>query len=646
LRELPDGATAILVEYQALDAESILGFKKAADQVVKQIRLLHDPEFTDDPIVQASLWKTRKGIIPSIGGMRAPGSTCINEDVVFPIHRLADAVTDLQQLFMDFRYPDGAVFGHAKDGNLHFLVNQPFKTDSDIAHYDRFMQAMVKVVSGKYDGALKAEHGTGRNTSPFVATEWGDEAYAIMRDLKSLLDPDHMLNPGVVINPDPKAHVTHVKSMAPVAPEVDKCIECGFCESKCPSRRLTLTPRQRIVVQREISRLRFAQATLPGGEDTALIKLLMDDFIYAGVETCAADGMCATACPVGINTGDFTKHLRAESVKNEKPALWIADHFILAEKAIGWSVRMGHIAEKVVGVDGVKSISFAAEKLTGTTLPKWNKHIPSPSKNLRALRVTSTSLSTGLGGESNFVYFPSCISRQLGTPNFPNTNYSSLTETILTIASRADISLMIPPDAEGHCCGMPFASKGHLTAYKSMLHKSLLKFWEWSDGGKYPIVIDTTSCTHTLRTCGDDLSNEDKNLWKQLTILDSIEFLHDHVLPKLDIHPLNEEVVLHPNCSGRKLGLDAKLISIAQKCARSATVPLNLGCCAFAGDRGLLFPELTASATEKESAEVLARDYDGYYSSNITCEIGMSEATGKNYVSVVYLVERATKDER
>ncbi|HJQ14655.1 MAG TPA: FAD-binding and (Fe-S)-binding domain-containing protein [Anaerolineales bacterium] len=632
LRELPEGATAILIEYQAQDTESILGFKKASEQVIKQIRLLHDPEFTDDPIAQAALWKTRKGIIASIGGTRAPGSTCINEDVVFPVHHLAEAVTDLQQLFMEFGYPDGAVFGHAKDGNLHFLVNQVFNSDADIAHYERFIGAMVKIVSGKYDGGLKAEHGAGRNMAPFVETEWGPEAYAIMRDMKSLLDPDNMLNPGVVINPNPRAHVTHVKRMAPVAIEVDKCIECGFCESKCPSRRLTLTPRQRIVVQREISRLKAL------GSDSRELASAVEDFNYAGIDTCAADGLCATACPVGINTGDFIKHLRAESIKGEKTAQWIAEHFALAEKAIGWSVRLGHVAEKVIGADGVKSISLAAEELIGATLPKWNKYIAFAPRNLNALR-----------GEKNFVYFPSCISRQLGVPAVrsqsrvePGRSTSgSLHETFQKLAQRAGISLWIPPDLTGTCCGMPFASKGYLAAYKSTLHKTLRKLWDWSEEGRYPIIMDTTSCTHTLRTCQDDL-DEDKELWKRLTILDSIEFLHDYVLPKLDIHPLNEEVVLHPNCSARKLGLDSRLLRIAQKCARSATIPLNLGCCAFAGDRGLLFPELTASATEKESAEVNSREYDGYYSSNIPCEIGMSEATGNDYMSIVYLVERAS----
>ena len=91
------------------------------------------------------------------------------------------------------------------------------------------------------------------------------------------------------------------------------------------------------------------------------------------------------------------------------------------------------------------------------------------------------------------------------------------------------------------------------------------------------------------------------------------------------------------------VGLDAKMASIARQCARSATIPLNLGCCAFAGDRGLLFPELTAAATNKESTEVNSHEYGGYYSSNIPCEMGMSEATGQDYISIVYLVERASR---
>src|SRR6266540_2374433 len=323
LRQLPNEATAILVEYQAQDTESILSFKKEAQQVIKKLSLLNDPEFFDDPIAQASLWKTRKGIIPSIGGMRTPGTVSINEDVVFPVHRLAEGVTDLQHLFEDFGYPDGAVFGHAKDGNLHFLINQAFNTDSDIAHFDNFVRSIVKLVSGKYDGALKAEHGTGRNMAPFVETEWGAEAYAVMKRLKALCDPEGLLNPGVIINSDPKAHLVALKSLPSVEEEVDKCIECGYCESKCPSRELTTTPRQRIVLRREIARLRTA------GTDRALLADLEASFPYSVLDTCAADGLCATACPVSIDTGSLIRRFRrlGHSESAQRRARWVAEHF-------------------------------------------------------------------------------------------------------------------------------------------------------------------------------------------------------------------------------------------------------------------------------------------------------------------------------
>jgi D-lactate dehydrogenase len=626
LAQLPETAAAILVEYQSENSEAHGQFRTEAARLVKGLRLLHDAEFTEDPIQQASLWKLRKGIIPSVGAMRPTGTTLLCEDIVFPVTSLADSITDLQHLFTEHGYPEGVVFGHAKDGNLHFLIAQSFSTESEISRFEAFTHELIRVVSGKYDGALKAEHGTGRNMAPFVEMEWGSEAYAIMRDLKALFDPDYVLNPGVLINDDPRAHVTHLKSIPLVSPEVDKCIECGFCEPKCPSRSLTLTPRQRIVVQRELAQMRLA------GSNAAEVHSITCDFIYAGIDTCALDGLCATACPVNINTGDLTRRLRADSVspRGEGVANWIAEHFSFAESALGVGVRLGHVAESIIGPKNIINVIKAAENVIDTTFPKWNSHISLPSKNLRELH-----------GEKEFIYFPSCISRQLGTPN--HNGHMSLADTFLTIARRANISLFIPEEIRGHCCGMPFHSKGYEAAYRQALHKTLMDMWGWSEHGRYPIVIDTTSCTHTLRTCRDDLDIADRELWKKLSFLDSIEFLHDIVLPKLDIHAIDEDVVLHPNCSARKLGLDAKMTSIAKQCARSTTIPLNLGCCAFAGDRGLLFPELTAAATEKESAEVNSREYGGYYSSNIPCEMGMSEGTGKDYVSIVYLVERTSR---
>jgi len=635
LRELPESAAAILVEYQAPDAKSLDHFQKEAARTLKKLRLLHDPDFTQDPDQQANLWKPRKGIIPSVGAMRAPGTTSLIEDVLFPVPRLADAVTDLQTLFTTHGYPEGVIFGHAKDGNLHFLINQSFNTQENIKQFDNFTRDLVRLVTEKYDGALKAEHGSGRNMAPFVEVEWGAEAYAIMRDIKSLFDPDNLLNPNVLINPDPQAHISNPKSIMPVSPIVDACIECGFCESRCPSRRLTLSPRQRIIIQRELAHL---QAT--GASDSQEFASLMEAYTYDGLDTCAVDGLCALACPVGINTGELTRQLRTDRIKSEQVAGWIAKNFSLIEKSLGWGVRFGHFFEHKKTDQTVKDKLFltyateAVEKITGTNLPKWNHSVPYPSKKLREIR--------GTGAQKDYIYFPSCISRQLGTPsvvNFQeNVRQRSLAETFIAVANRAGVSLKIPDNVTGVCCGMPFSSKGYQETYKVTLHNSVTKFWQWSEGGKYPIA-----CAHSLRTAEAFLSKKDLEYYQQMTILDNLELIHDILLPKLDIHPVDEDVVLHPNCSARRLGLDGLMLSIAQQCARSVTIPLNLGCCAFAGDRGLLYPELTHSATQMEAAEVLEGNFSGHYSSNITCEMGMSEATGKDYIGIVYLVDKATR---
>jgi len=629
LRQLPDTAAAILVEYQGSTNEDLADIRRVAASTLKSLDLLHSPEFSEDPVIQAELWKLRKGLFPTLGAMRPKGTSVMTEDLVFPVPRLAEAVTDLQDRFRAYGYEDAIIFGHAKDGNLHFNFSCLLNNPDEILRLEHFMDDVLAMLRNKYDGSLKGEHGTGRAMSPYLEAEWGSNGYALLKDIKSLFDPSGLLNPGVIINPDPRSHITDIKDMPTVEEEVDKCIECGLCEPNCPSRRLTLTPRQRIVIRREITRQKKA------ANDAPLLTSLLDDFNYFGLETCAVDGLCASACPVGINTGDLTKHLRAGLVTEggEKTSLWLADHFTAVEKTLGAGVRLAHTVESVIGVNAITGLIHFGEKLTGQTFPKWNLAVPHVPRRLPATQKSDAS----------YVYFPSCISRRLGVPQ---AGMASLAETMLTVAKRAGISLWIPPDVEGNCCGMPFGSKGYIKAYQATRQRTLQHFWDWSEHGRLPVVIDTTSCTYTLRQYKGNLgalSAEERLLFEKLTLLDGLELMHDILLPTLKIQPVAEEVVLHPNCSARKLNLQDKMNAIANRCAKNVTVPLQLGCCAFAGDRGLLFPELTASATSLESAEVNTHQYDGYYSSNITCEMGMSLATKQNYHSIVYLLEKASR---
>ncbi|MCS6907251.1 MAG: (Fe-S)-binding protein, partial [Anaerolineales bacterium] len=302
---------------------------------------------------------------------------------------------------------------------------------------------------------------------------------------------------------------------------------------------------------------------------------------------------------------------------------------------------LGHLADRLTDKYWRRWI-LLAEHLSRRRLPKWNDSVPYVPKTLPTIREERQNGKRAEAADlPKFIYFPSCINRNLGQPR--DQSLPSIAEVMLTVAERAGIELVIPTDVRGTCCGMPFSSKGYHEAYRAMLERTLERLWRWSEEGRYPIVIDATSCAYTLRRAGADLAGLALERYRRLQILDSLEFLHDTVLPRLNLHLLSERVVLHPNCSAQKLGLQDKMVAIAKRCAESVTVPLDLGCCGFAGDRGFLFPELTASATRLEALELNRKVFDGYYSSNLTCEIGMREATGRDYLGLVYLVEKASR---
>nr|WP_320131486.1 FAD-binding and (Fe-S)-binding domain-containing protein [uncultured Holophaga sp.] len=628
-KTLPDGAAALLAEFQGPEPAFLDALEQQALTACQDLKLLEPVHFTRDPGEQALMWKLRSGTFPSVGAVRASGTTVIIEDVAFPIEHLADATLDLQALFRKHRYDNAIIFGHAKDGNLHFVITPSFNDQQKVDQYATFIDDVVELVVKKYDGALKAEHGTGRNMAPFVEAEWGPEAKAIMERLKALVDPEHLLNPGVILNSDAEAHLHHLKAMPPVEEQVDKCIECGYCEPKCPSRELTLSPRQRIVVRREMARL------VGSGEDPVLLASLQRDYAYMGIDTCAADGLCATACPVSIDTGSLIKFLRrtAHGPESQKIAHWVARHFATMEPMVRFGLRSGHVVQSVFGAGTMVGLTRIAKGILRRATYQWSPEMPRAAK--AQLPVTSLA-----GAQA--IYFPACISRMMGLlPGEPEG--MSLPEAFVAVTQRAGVFIHIPEDAEGTCCGVPFSSKGYDQAHREVVNRTIEKFWAWSREGRLPVVVDTSPCTYGLVNARPYLNPENQTRFDRLQILDSVSFVHDQVLPKLSIKRRVGSVALHPVCSITKLGLAPKLEGIALACAEEVDVPLNAGCCGFAGDRGFSHPELTASATRREAADLAGKSHDGYYSSSRTCEVGMTRATGKVYRSYLFMLEAASR---
>lgn len=628
IKLLPDGAAALLVEFQCAEERNRPILEAQAEQAVAQLQFVAPPFFTHDAGEQALLWKIRAGMFPSVGSVRKSGTTVIIEDVTFPIEHLADATVELAELFKRHGYHNAIIFGHAKDGNLHFVLTQSFNDRASIDHYARLIDDVVRLVVERYQGALKGEHGTGRNMAPFVEYEWGPDAYRIMKSLKHLVDPENLLNPGVIINPGPTAHLDHLKRIPTIEEEVDKCIECGYCESKCPSRDLTLTPRQRIVVQREIARLKDTDGT------NRSVAALETDFPYMLLDTCAVDGLCATACPVGIDTGQLTKRLRSmrHSSSAHKEALVLAKRFALLERGARSILGLCQILQALFGAGVLHNVTRILRLISRQPIPLWTGDLPRIARPCPQTRRDAAQV----------VYFPSCISRVLGHQRGEPAELS-LSEAFLTIAERAGITMFIPDDAPGVCCGVPFSSKGYDQAFQFLANRAIERFWDWSDHGQMPVVVDTSPCAYGLLTCRCHLTSANQQKFDRLQILDSVEFTHDYLLPHLDATNKVDSVVLHPVCSLIKLNLAAKLEAVAKACSKDVILPANAGCCGFAGDRGFTFPELTQSATRLEGEEVQTIVSDGYFSSSRTCEIGLTRATGRVYRSYLYLVEQATR---
>jgi D-lactate dehydrogenase len=609
LATLAPDAAGILVEFQSVAGTPIESLRAQGEAVAATLELVAPPEFTSDPAQQARLWKVRKGMFPAVGAVRKRGTSVIFEDIAVPPDVLAPAALDLQALFRKHRYEDGIIFGHAKDGNLHFVISQSFNDDAAIRQYEAFNLDLVEMVVGKYDGSLKAEHGTGRNMAPFVEAEWGGAAFEIMVRVKSLVDPDGLLNPGVLVNHDPAAHLKDLKSLPEVEEEVDKCIECGFCESLCPSRDLTLTPRQRIVVRRAMER--------PGAD----VASLREAYQYDALDTCATDGLCALACPVSIDTGRLTKRLRAAmaSPSARRLAATAATHFSTTQRLVRTSLRASKLAGPLRRV--------AAGRIPGVAVD-----LPGPAG---ALPHTDAAGAAA-------ILFASCVSRTMGTDP-GETPEPSVPEAMIAVAARAGIRLHIPHGIDRHCCGMPFSSKGYREAQGIAANASIEFLWEASREGALPVLVDTSPCAYAL-THADGLTGANRERSERMRLLDAVEFFRTSVLPALPVRRRASSVVVHPVCSLVKMGNAPHLTAMVGACSDRVFIPPSTGCCGFAGDRGYLVPELTEAATRIPAAEVRAVTADGHYSSSRTCEIGMSRATGRHYRSWIQLLAWASGD--
>ncbi|NMY40726.1 FAD-binding oxidoreductase [Pseudomonas sp. WS 5013] len=613
VRSLSSGACALLIESRAA-TQSLL--HEQIGRIMASIA--HFPvekqvDFSEDPAVYNQLWKIRKETFPAVGAVRQTGTTVIIEDVTFPVERLAEGVNRLIELLEKHRYDEAILFGHALEGNLHFVFTQGFDDPVQVARYEAFMQDVAQLVAVEFGGALKAEHGTGRNMAPFVELEWGSEAYQLMWTIKRLFDPLGILNPDVVLSEDPQIHLKHLKPLPAADEIIDKCIECGFCEPVCPSKGLTLTPRQRIVIWRDI------QARKRAGIDTRELEAA---YHYQGVDTCAATGLCSQRCPVGINTGDMVRKLRAGAAHHAGTADWLAANF---HRTLQGARLMLHLANGSRRLLGAPLLGKAARMLHDKAgLPLWTPAMPQAAQPIR-LAAPSTD------ERPRVVYLAACVSRAMG-PSYADAEQTPLIDKTRSLLEKAGYQVVFAENADNLCCGQPFASKGYpeqAAAKQQELLDALLKA---SRGGLDPIYCDTSPCTLRLVQEGLD---------PRLRLYDPVKFIREHLLERLEFTPQDKPVAVHVTCSTQHLGEAQGLIDIARRCSTQVVIPEGIHCCGFAGDKGFTRPELNAHALRslKDAVQICEEGI----STSRTCEIGLSTHSGIDYHGLVYLVDRVTR---
>lgn len=641
----PSGLTALLTEVKAFSQEELEGDMQQVEECLAAFSTCQPVRFAQDAAEQARYWQIRSGIFPSVGGTRRPGTTCLIEDVAFPIDVLPQATVDLQQLIARHGYTDACIYGHALEGNYHFIINQSFDSEAEVARYEALMEEVKQLVVDKYDGSLKAEHGTGRNMAPYVRYEWGESAFQLMKDIKRLFDPKGLLNPGVIFNDDPRCHVKHLKPLPLLAggetlpqteeddsrirlaqevhQRVNRCIECGFCEVNCLSCGLTLSSRQRIVLRREISRL------MRTGENPALLKELEKAYRYAGNETCAGDGLCSTSCPMGINVADLTHLIRQENLPvgsaGYRLGNWVAGHFSGVKQGMRGVLQLADTTHTLLGTSAMTAMTSTLHRWMG--MPLWCAAMPKAYRISPTLKETTKEHTPA---PLKVVYFPSCINQSMGLAKHSPVK-QPLVEKTVALLHKAGYEVIFPEGMEKLCCGTIWESKGMTDIADRKVAELEDSLWKASEEGRWPVLCDQSPCLHRMRKC-----------ITRMKLYEPVEFIYTFLRDRLVFHPIQRPVVVHITCSMREMGLGNMLVSLARLCSEKVVVPDGVGCCGFAGDRGFTHPELNAYALRRLAPQVRESGATVGYSNSRTCEIGLATHSGIPYVSIVYLVDEVT----
>lgn len=617
VKNCPSDGGVLLLDVHAHSAEQMDEKLAQIQQATQNLALLAQTEFSQDKHTIEGYWNIRKATFPAVGAQRETGTTVIIEDVAFPLEHLAEGIAAIQQLFERYDYHDGIIFGHALAGNLHFVFSQNFTSQQEIDRYQNFMADVTQLVAVKLEGSLKAEHGTGRNMAPFVSLEWGDDGFALMQQLKQLIDPKGILNPGVIINDNPTVHIENLKPMLASEPIIDRCIECGFCEPVCPSKELSLTPRQRIAVIRESHRRQQ--------QGEGLAASWTRSYQQQVVDTCAATSMCALTCPVDVDTGAMVLKIRARrNHRYRHLANYMVRHFASLASWVRGGLVVAGIVQRLIGAQRLERTSLWLRKHL-PFVPLWPAAMPARAKPIYARneRMEPTA-------EDAMVYWASCVTQSFAGAQ--TDDRGSITAAVQSVLAKAQLRVIYPQPSRGLCCGQPFRSKGHFPAAEKMQNELLDELWEVSSGGRYPVLADNSSCSLQLKQAAQA---------RGIQLYDSTQFIDRFLLDRLEIKPEQAAVAVHFTCSSKHMGHQSSFQRVLNRITPNWQQPADMECCGFSGDKGFTQPELNAAALKGLGTKLSGCAFG--ISTSRTCEIGLSKHSGLTFYSLFEVLDKVSE---
>ncbi len=604
LLEIKEGYTCILIQTES-DCKNELENNLAIIQdSIKNTNMILKPLYSQDENEFNKWWKIRKGLLPIASMARNDGSSVITEDVCFEIDKLGEGVSKIENLFKKYNF-NGIIFGHALSGNIHFIITPNLNNKIEKENFENLVFDMAQIVSSM-GGSIKAEHGTGRMMAPFVEMEWGKDAYIINQKIKNIFDSKRLLNPDVIITNDPLIHTKNIKEMVKIEDYINKCMECGFCEKACPSNTLTLNPRQRITIWREMKRLN----NLNTKESLSLLKELKQQYEYMGDETCAACSMCATLCPLEIDTANIAINLRQQDSSK------LVKHIINNISFYSKSAVIGLNAIHTLGIKPLNKLSIKARNIS--------KKIPYIPKNTPLGNKFTPSIKSAQYKDS-VIYFTTCINRTF------KTNQTPLYKVVESLCNKANIDIIYPKEINNMCCGKAFSQYKDLELQNTK--KILQILLTTSDNGKIPIILDHSACSIHLQKILRD---------SKLKIYDLPQYIYEVIMQKITIKKIDENVAVYAMCALKKSNQENIIEDISKLCTNGKIIKNSVFCCGFAGNKGFFTPELNKNALKKLKNFYDTTTIKRGFSSSTTCEIGLNDYSNIKWQNIAYLVDEVT----